>query len=142
MECGKFSAYAGVWPQRDKGVKSHLFPGVGEPGDEFRCNGRVTGVSVCADGMETLTLFSGIRTAREMVVISSASVVTGLAVVLQGSAEKKGEQRTERACLQVTKSHHQSPAGTQNCSALRDQVSAGSGGCGGLSGLSVSPLCN
>lgn len=63
-------------------------------------------------------------------------------MVLQGSAEKKGEQRTEQACLHVTKSHHQSPAGTQHCSALRDQVSAGSGGCGGLSGLSVSPLCN
>lgn len=69
-----------------------------------------------------LTLISGIRTAREMVVISSASVVTGLVVVLQGSAEKKGEQRTEQACLHVTKSHHQSPAGTQHCSALRDQV--------------------
>lgn len=110
---------------------------MGGPGDEFRRKGRVTGISICADGIETLTLISGVRTAREVVVISPGSVDTALAVVLQGPAEKKGEQRTEQVCLHVTKSHPQRPAGTQHCSVLRDQVSAGSGVRGGLAGNSL-----
>lgn len=81
------------------------------------------GVKGESQGMEALTLISGICTAQEVVVLSPASVDTALAVVLQGPAEKKGEQRTEQVCLHVTKSHHQSPAGTQHCSALRDPVS-------------------
>lgn len=84
---------------------------MGGPGDEFRRKGRVTGISICADGIETLTLIYGVRTAREVVVISPASVDTALAVVLQGPAEKKGEQRTEQVCLHVTKSHPQRPTG-------------------------------
>lgn len=95
------------------------------------------GVKGESQGMETLILISGIRTAQKVVVISPASVDTALAVVLQGPAEKKGEQRTEQVCLHVTKSHPQSPAGTQHCLVLRDQVYAGSGVRGGLAGNSL-----
>lgn len=42
-----------------------------------------------SQGMETLTLIPGIRTAQEVVVLSPASVDTALAVVFQGPAEDR-----------------------------------------------------